>query len=111
MTQFLLRNASRYTRNLLHHYHSSTTAPFAASSLSRFRFFSSSDENPSPPPSTNEEKPSKLPSIKKDPAPLEVKDVGNKGFIPESINSYTHNVNYKPEFVNFCFVLFQSSKR
>ncbi|MCH82436.1 hypothetical protein A2U01_0003242 [Trifolium medium] len=48
MRRLLLRNASLYTHNFLHH-SSSTTAPLAVSSHSRFRLFSSDDE-----PSTNE---------------------------------------------------------
>ncbi|CAI8583823.1 unnamed protein product [Vicia faba] len=68
MRRSLLRNASLYTRNLLHH-HSSSTAALAVSSPSRFRLFSS-DEKPSPPPSI------------KDPAPApdEIEDVDNKEF-------------------------------
>ncbi|CAL5213961.1 unnamed protein product [Lathyrus oleraceus] len=64
MRRTLLRNASLFTRNLLHH-HSSSTVPLAVSSHSRFRLFSS-DEKPSP-----------VPSIK-DTAPVEIEDVDNK---------------------------------
>ncbi|GAU34670.1 hypothetical protein TSUD_67200 [Trifolium subterraneum] len=68
MRRFLLKNASLYTRNLLHH-SSSTTAPLAVSSHSRFCLFSSNTK-----PATIEK-----PSIKGS-APIEIEDVDNKEF-------------------------------
>ncbi|PNX92999.1 ribosomal protein S24/S35 [Trifolium pratense] len=76
MRRFLLKNASLYTRNLLHH-SSSTATPLAVSSHSRFRLFSS-DDKPAPLPSTIE-KPVPAPSIKES-APIEFEDVSNKDF-------------------------------